>query len=128
MSGHIADAARDGAAAAMRGLQPLISCFACGITRRHINDPAAFSMAFDAETERQVAPFYRNQIAADRVRVAEMNALFDGAPPPASNPALSTLLAAAYRDADVFHAMLETVLCVAAPRSHGSALRGVKDG
>jgi 2-polyprenyl-6-methoxyphenol hydroxylase-like FAD-dependent oxidoreductase len=86
------------------------------IARRHINDPAAFAIAYDAETERQVAPFYRNQIAADRVRVAEMNALFDGASPPAPNPAFSRLLAAAYRDADVFRAMLETVLCVALPQ------------
>jgi 2-polyprenyl-6-methoxyphenol hydroxylase-like FAD-dependent oxidoreductase len=86
------------------------------VVRRHINDPAALAIAYDAETERQVAPFYRNQIAADRVRVAEMNALSDGAPPPAPNPALATLFAAAYHDADVFRAMLETVLCVALPQ------------
>jgi hypothetical protein len=33
---------------------------------------------YDAETEHEVGPFYRNQIAADRARIAEMNALEDG--------------------------------------------------
>ena len=43
--------------------------------RRHGDDPRAFALAYDAETERQVTPFYRNQIQADRIRVAEMHAL-----------------------------------------------------
>ena len=84
--------------------------------RQQINDPAAFALAYDAETERQVTPFYRNQIAADRVRIAEMDALLDGTPPPAPNPVMSKLLAAASHDADVFRALLETVLCVALPQ------------
>ena len=84
--------------------------------RRHISDPAAFAAAYDAETERQVTPFYRNQISADRVRIAEMDALLDGRPPPAPNPVISKLLAAASHDADVFRALLETVLCVALPQ------------
>ena len=71
---------------------------------------------YDAETERQVAPFYRNQIAADRVRIAEMNVLLDGTTPPAPNPVIAKFLAAALHDADVFRAMLETVLCVALPQ------------
>jgi 2-polyprenyl-6-methoxyphenol hydroxylase-like FAD-dependent oxidoreductase len=85
-------------------------------TRQHITDPAAFATAYDAETERQVTPFYRNQIAADRVRIAEMNALLDGTPLPAPNPVVSRLLAAASHDPDVVRAMLETVLCVALPQ------------
>jgi len=84
--------------------------------RRHINDHAAFAAAYDAETERQVTPFYRNQIAADRVRIAEMNALLDGIPPPKQNPMISKFLAAASHDADVFRAMLETVVCVTLPQ------------
>ena len=84
--------------------------------RQHINDPTAFAAAFDAETERQVTPFYRNQIAADRLRIAEMNALVDGTPPPAANPVISRFRAAALYDADVFRAMLETVLCIALPQ------------
>ena len=86
------------------------------VARRHINDPGALASAYDAETERQVTPFYRNQIAADRARIAEMNALSEGTTPPAPNPAIARLLKAACHDADVFRAMLETVLCVALPQ------------
>lgn len=86
------------------------------VVRDHLDDPAAFARTYDAETERQVAPYYRNQIGADRVRVAEMAALLDGTPSPPPNPRISTFLAAAVRDADVFRALLETVLCVALPQ------------
>lgn len=86
------------------------------VARRHIHDPAAFAAAYHRETERQVAPFYRNQIAADRVRIAEMNALFDGTLPPPPNPVMSRFAAAAAHDGDVFRALLETVLCVALPQ------------
>jgi 2-polyprenyl-6-methoxyphenol hydroxylase-like FAD-dependent oxidoreductase len=84
--------------------------------RGYGDDPGVFATAYDAETERQVTPFYRNQINADRVRVAEVNALFEGAPPPPPNPVISRFVAAASRDADVFRAFLETVLCVALPQ------------
>jgi 2-polyprenyl-6-methoxyphenol hydroxylase-like FAD-dependent oxidoreductase len=86
------------------------------VVREHITDPVALARAYDAETERQVAPYYRNQIAADRARVAEMSALYDGTPPPLGNPAMSTFFAAAIQDADVFRALMETVLCVALPQ------------
>ena len=86
------------------------------VARAHINDPGAFARAYDAETERHVTPFYRNQIAADRVRIAEMNALWEGTTPPASNPAIGGLIKAASHDPDVYRAMLETVLCVALPQ------------
>jgi 2-polyprenyl-6-methoxyphenol hydroxylase-like FAD-dependent oxidoreductase len=80
--------------------------------REHLGDPGAFATAYDAETERQVTPFYRDQLAMDRVRIAEMNALFDGAPLPEPHPVLSRFFAAAYRDADVFRAMLECYMCL----------------
>jgi 2-polyprenyl-6-methoxyphenol hydroxylase-like FAD-dependent oxidoreductase len=88
----------------------------CSTLRQHGDDPTAFALAYDAETERLVAPFYRNQIAADRLRIAEMNAIVDGTPPPAPSPGFTRFLAAALHDADVFRAMLETVLCVALPQ------------
>jgi hypothetical protein len=89
------------------------------IARAHIDDPGTFALAYDAETEGRVTAFYRNQIAADRARIAEMNALSEGTtspPPPAPNPAISRLIKAASHDAGVFRAMLETVLCVALPQ------------
>ena len=84
--------------------------------QRHVNDPAAFAVEYDTETDRHVTPFYRNQIAADRARVAEMNAIEDGTTPPSPNPVIARFLAAAYHDADVFRAMLETAVCVALPQ------------
>ena len=73
-------------------------------------------MAYYIETERQVTPFYRNQIRADRVRVAEMNAVLEGTAPPPPNPTMMKFIAAAYHDADVFRALMETVLCLALPQ------------
>jgi 2-polyprenyl-6-methoxyphenol hydroxylase-like FAD-dependent oxidoreductase len=85
------------------------------VARRHINDPETFSLEFDAETERQVSPFYRNQIVADRARIAEMNALEQGAPSPSPDPILAKLLFAASQDADVFRGVLDIAMCVALP-------------
>ena len=86
------------------------------VARKHVNDPAAFATEYDAATERQVTPFYRNQIAADRVRIAEMNALQDGTPMPQPNPLIAKFIAAASQDADVFRAAIETAMCVALPQ------------
>ncbi|PAY06462.1 FAD-dependent oxidoreductase [Bradyrhizobium sp. UFLA03-84] len=86
------------------------------VARRHINNPEAFARDYDAETDRQVGPYYRNQIAADRARVAEMNALDEGLAMPAPNPVTARLLAAASEDADVFRGILEIAMCVALPQ------------
>ncbi|WP_426435887.1 FAD-dependent oxidoreductase [Bradyrhizobium genosp. P] len=86
------------------------------VVRRHINDPGTFAREYDVETERQVGPFYRNQIAADRVRVAEMNALEEDLPMPAPNPVMAKLLVAASQDADVLRGMIEIAMCVALPQ------------
>ena len=86
------------------------------VARRHINDPGAFSREYDAETESQVGPFYRNQIAADRARIAEMNALEQGMPVPAPNPVMAKLLVASSQDADVLRGLIEIAMCVALPQ------------
>jgi 2-polyprenyl-6-methoxyphenol hydroxylase-like FAD-dependent oxidoreductase len=86
------------------------------VARRHINDPGAFSREYDAETESQVGPFYRNQIAADRARIAEMNALEEGMPVPAPNPVMAKLLVAASQDADALRGIIEIAMCVALPQ------------
>ena len=103
------------------------------VARRHINDPQAFAWDYDAETERQVGPFYRNQIVADRERIAEMNALEEGLPMPPPNPVMARLLVAASRDADVFRGMFEIAMCVALPdefiaRPHVAAKLAELDG
>jgi 2-polyprenyl-6-methoxyphenol hydroxylase-like FAD-dependent oxidoreductase len=85
------------------------------VARQHINNPGAFSREYDAETERLVSPFYRNQIAADRARVAEMNALEEGSSLPAPNPVVAKLLFASSQDADVFRGLIEIAMCVSLP-------------
>jgi flavin-dependent dehydrogenase len=84
--------------------------------RDALEDPAAFAELWDERTEEAVGPFYRNQIAADRHRLAEMRALRDGLEPPPNDSPLARLAAAAPYDPDLFRAFLETVLCVALPQ------------
>ena len=79
-------------------------------------DPVAFAVEFDALTERDVAPFVHNQIAADRARIEEMDALRNGEEPPPPNPVMRRVFAALPYDADVFRGMLETVMCLSFPQ------------
>jgi flavin-dependent dehydrogenase len=83
--------------------------------RTHLNDPAGFALAWDAATEENVAPYYRNQIAADRARIAEMHALREGLAPPAASGQGARFAVAAMYDIDVFRAFLETRGCLALP-------------
>jgi 2-polyprenyl-6-methoxyphenol hydroxylase-like FAD-dependent oxidoreductase len=84
--------------------------------RDHLGDPAGFVRAWDERTEQQVAPFVRNQIHADRVRLAEMNALREGRKWTPPDSMMTRLISAAAYDADVFRAFLETHLCLALPQ------------
>ena len=86
------------------------------VARETLDDPAALAERWDAATETYVAPFYWNQIAADRMRLAEMRALRDGLEPPiAAGPMAQLGLAAGY-DEEAFRAALETILCLALPQ------------
>ena len=76
----------------------------------------AFALAYDEATETSVAPFYWNQINADRYRIAEMAALRDGVEPPPPDARVVRFSSAGMRDADVFRGMLETILCLATPQ------------
>lgn len=86
------------------------------VARKSIDDPAAFATDYDAQTERRVTPFYRNQVVADRARIAEMNALEEDKPLPALNPVLARFRAAASEDGDVFRAVIEIGTCVSLPQ------------
>lgn len=84
--------------------------------RDHLDDPAGFSRAWDEHTEQLVAPYYWNQITADRARLAEMTALRkDGQWSPSDSP-MSRLANSAPYDADAFRAFLETIFCLALPQ------------
>jgi 2-polyprenyl-6-methoxyphenol hydroxylase-like FAD-dependent oxidoreductase len=84
--------------------------------RKSPDDPLAFAHTYDADTEATVAPFYWNQINADRRRVAEMTARREGVEPPAADPRVVRFVTAAMRDADVFRGLMETITCLATPQ------------
>lgn len=86
------------------------------VVAAHLGEPAALASAYDACTRQVVEPYYRNQVAADRMRIAEMSALADGRPPPAPDPVMSRFGAAAMRDPEVFRAMIESLTCLATPQ------------
>ena len=76
------------------------------------NDPAALVSDFDRRTESDVAPWYHAQMAVDRARFAQLEAVRDGreAPPPGELARrIDALLASALADPDLFRAMLEYV-------------------
>jgi 2-polyprenyl-6-methoxyphenol hydroxylase-like FAD-dependent oxidoreductase len=82
----------------------------------HLGDPAGFARAWDKHTEQLVAPYYWNQIIADRARLAEMTALREDRPwSPADSP-MSRLANSAPYDADAYRAFLETIFCLALPQ------------
>lgn len=86
------------------------------LAREHLDDPAEFAVEWDARTERDVAPFVRNQIAADTARIAEMDAIRYGRPLPRSDSLMAKLVLGAGTDPDVFRALMETVMCTALPQ------------
>ncbi len=89
-------------------------------TLRSFQDPDTFALEWDRVTETELAPFYWNQLAADRARLEDMAALREGRPvdtrisilPPEYVDATRAML----YDADVFRAVLETTGCLALPQ------------
>jgi hypothetical protein len=88
-----------------------------------LGDPAGVARAWDERTEAAVAPFYRNQITADRARLAEMTALHENRDYTSPESAMSSLARTAAYDALLFRAYLEPRLCLALPQQvfHGRA-------
>lgn len=86
------------------------------VIRDHLDDPRAFATAWDALTETELTPWYRETVEEDRGRLREIEALRHGtAPQPAgdSTTALrAALLAAVPRDPDAFRAFLATRNCL----------------
>jgi 2-polyprenyl-6-methoxyphenol hydroxylase-like FAD-dependent oxidoreductase len=83
--------------------------------RELLDQPTELACSFDERTERVVGPFYRNQVAFDRFRTAEMAAAREGAQAPPSHPQMSALETAAGSDPDAYRGLIETVLCLALP-------------
>jgi 2-polyprenyl-6-methoxyphenol hydroxylase-like FAD-dependent oxidoreductase len=85
----------------------------------HGDDPDAFALAWEAATERELAPWYEATVAVDRARLAELVAARDGGPfvvpaDPASRLRAALPLAMGV-DADVFRAGIEIMGCLSLP-------------
>jgi 2-polyprenyl-6-methoxyphenol hydroxylase-like FAD-dependent oxidoreductase len=80
-----------------------------------LDDPAALARLWEADTERHVAPYVRDQMARDRVRLAEMGAARRGTIAPPPDGPMSRFAAAAQYDPDLFRAFVEMISCLARP-------------
>jgi 2-polyprenyl-6-methoxyphenol hydroxylase-like FAD-dependent oxidoreductase len=86
-----------------------------------LDDPLDFALEWDEVTETEVAPWYWNQVATDRARLHEIDAVREGradhvrtvGPLP---PQYQAAADASMYDADVFRAMVETIGCLALPQ------------
>jgi flavin-dependent dehydrogenase len=86
------------------------------VVREHLEEPRAFAEAWDAVTEAELTPWYRETVAEDRDRIAEIEALRSGIKTPRpTSPSASlrgALLAAVPRDPDAFRALIASRGCV----------------
>lgn len=85
------------------------------VVASELQDPVSLAHAWDQVTEAEVAPFYWDQITADRARAVQMDALRKGDDPPPPDPTTAALAAAATRDPDAFRGVLEMAMCLALP-------------
>jgi flavin-dependent dehydrogenase len=83
------------------------------VARGYLEDPVGFALRYDAETQRQVAPYFFDQLADDRFRIAQLTAARDGTPPPTPDEGAQRFFTAVMQDATVFRAMLDSVFCLA---------------
>jgi flavin-dependent dehydrogenase len=86
------------------------------VVRAHFDDARELAEAWDAVTETELTPWYRETVEEDRVRFHEIEALRNGTEPQhqEGSPAglYSALLAAVPRDADAFRAFLAARCCL----------------
>jgi 2-polyprenyl-6-methoxyphenol hydroxylase-like FAD-dependent oxidoreductase len=86
------------------------------VVRAHLNDPLELAKVWDAVTEAELVPWYRENVGEDRARMGEIEALRDGLESPRqgdpSTALRQALLAAVQRDADVFRAFLASRCCL----------------
>ena len=84
--------------------------------RSHLDDPREFAEAWDAVTESEFAPWYRETVEEDRARLQEIVALRAGrVPEPASDPSAAmrgAMFASFAHDPDVFRAFIGTRACL----------------
>lgn len=81
--------------------------------RAALDKPAELARLFDEGTRESVQPLHDDQMAADRVRLAEMAAAREGTPPPAANPTATAFAAATAFDPAAFRGFLDVLQCLA---------------
>jgi 2-polyprenyl-6-methoxyphenol hydroxylase-like FAD-dependent oxidoreductase len=91
------------------------------VVRSSLDDPVRFALEWDAVTEAELAPWYWNQLATDRARLVELEAVREGRTAAPKNitplpPDFVRAGQAAPFDADVFRGVIETVGCLALPQ------------
>jgi hypothetical protein len=89
------------------------------IARSHLDDPREFAEAWDAVTESELTPWYRETVEEDRARLRQIEALRGGggvgAPDPASDQsaaARGAMFTTFAYDPDVFRAFIGTRNCL----------------
>jgi 2-polyprenyl-6-methoxyphenol hydroxylase-like FAD-dependent oxidoreductase len=86
---------------------------------REQEDPDRFAEAWDAVTEAELTPWYRNSVRQDRERLREIEALQEGREPPSPSDrhgaVRAALTPAAMCDPHVFRAMLAERSCLGSP-------------
>jgi 2-polyprenyl-6-methoxyphenol hydroxylase-like FAD-dependent oxidoreductase len=84
--------------------------------RSHLDDPREFAEAWDAVTESEFTPWYRETVEEDRARLREIEALRDGrVPEPPSDPSAAmrgAMFASFAYDPDVYRAFIGTRACL----------------
>lgn len=92
------------------------------IVREHGDEPARLVRAWNEATERELTPWYRASVAADRARLAEIDAIRNGNDAATAEPidlaarVRAALPLAMGRDPEVFRAGLEMSSCLALPQ------------
>jgi 2-polyprenyl-6-methoxyphenol hydroxylase-like FAD-dependent oxidoreductase len=84
--------------------------------RESAGDPLALAHEFDRRTEAEVTPYYRGQVATDRGRIAEMDALRAGTEPPRPDPARAGWMAGLTREPRLLRGLMEVGSCLAHPQ------------
>lgn len=83
------------------------------VVRAADGDPVALACDWDRATEQHVTPFYRGQIVADQLRLAEMAALREGRDPAPPDPVMAGWTAGAMQDSGLFRGLVDLTLCLA---------------
>ena len=86
------------------------------VVREHPGDPLALALAQDAMTETRLTPWYRDTVAFDRQRTAQIAAAIQGRSAPRPAGPEHALHVAMLYDADLFRAGLEIVSLLALPQ------------